>query len=173
MSSKPAPTLESIPVGTLYPPYYSLFRLLFFPNTIPTITLPYRHPCIYKYHHLHSEHHTEIKLQILYKILDVKSLSSLVHACPTMHAVYASDRQRILTSATLKEMVAKRVDIFTPAPLLEVRLVNDPYLVSETLRLGIESLYSQLSTPKAKITLTVDHCKWVIDFCTAFNLHLP
>ena len=98
----------------------------------------------------------EIKLHILQDIPNIKSLCSLIHASPAMHAVYANVQRQIYTRVTLNELVERDIDILTPALFLQVKLLSR---VGKILQPAIRSLYHQLTAPKGPVVLDLDQCR--------------
>ena len=99
----------------------------------------------------------ETTREILRIIPNIKSLYSITHASPTMHAVCAIDRKRIFTQVAISEILEKGIDILTPTPLIEVSIVPDSSKIAVFLVLRV--LYYQLLNPKQVIELTLDQCK--------------
>ena len=85
---------------------------------------------------------TEIKIAILNNITDIASLKALIHACPTTHALYVQDRERLLTQATLKGLRSKHFEVFTFAHTLDIRLNQmwNRKSTEENLEAGLKSL---------------------------------
>lgn len=76
-----------------------------------------------------------------------------------MHELYAADRKRYYSRATLNEMLTKRIDFLSPAVLLEVFLDTTRGTVYARLEPALEALYHQLKHNKGHIRLEIDHCK--------------
>lgn len=59
----------------------------------------------------------ELKLSILRATPDIATLSAIVHASPTYHAIYLFAREECLTQATLKDLLVRYQGGFaTPLP---------------------------------------------------------
>lgn len=54
------------------------------------------------------------------KIIPLSSLSNLVHASPDYHALYANNRELLLTTATLDVLDSLFIDILTPSAFVEI-----------------------------------------------------
>ena len=145
MGESQAPTLEGLSVGMSFPR--------------PTI-------CSFWVTDAYTDLETrqELITAIFEQIPDVKSLKSLVHASPTMHAVYIQARERIITRVTLNEMRGKNFDL-TPTHLIEMRLSHKVGLPSLTrkwdvIRMTFQSLHDQMRDPNSSksLCLEVDQC---------------
>ena len=106
---------------------------------------------------------------------NVKTLSSLIHASPAMHDIYAANRRRIFTQVTINGMIEKEIDI-KPAPVVGVRValsLKSKRALSNKQRRklrslydlqypglpeALKSLYHQMVT-KTFIELEIDQCK--------------
>ena len=60
----------------------------------------------------------ELELSILRKV-NFDSLKTLVHASPTYHALYVNSRLEILTSATLRQLIDRNINIEPPLKWLQ------------------------------------------------------
>ena len=76
-----------------------------------------------------------------------------------MHELYAADRERFYTRATLKEILAKGIDILSPAVLVQVFLEDARPARRPALEPAIEALYHQLKHTKGHLRLHIDHCR--------------
>ena len=100
-----------------------------------------------------------MKLKVLHHIPNLESLQALVHASPTMHELYVTDRERYYTRATLKELLAKGVDVLDLATFLLVDLDYARPSLLAGLEPAFEALHHQLRHRKGNIRLKLDHCK--------------
>lgn len=64
----------------------------------------------------------ELKIKLLKLSTSVADLSSLIHASPTYHNVYVANREVILSTVTLYELLLKDVDILKDMPFAVFRL---------------------------------------------------
>lgn len=62
----------------------------------------------------------EIRIKILLYIIDLRTLSNLIHAVPAYHQAYLSVRNKVLTNVTIHDLAARSIDILHPAPVCEL-----------------------------------------------------
>lgn len=98
----------------------------------------------------------ELKLWVLKAAPDVGTLSALVRASPTFHAVYLSAREECLTQATLCDLKTRDVDILTPHTFIEV-CIKGNRSTSPVLKQAIQECY-RATQGKRTIKLSADEC---------------
>ena len=65
-------------------------------------------------------------MQILLRINHTTCLRNLVRASPFFHAIYCSERDKIFTAVTVKELTARSVDILAAYDVYQVVFENEP-----------------------------------------------
>lgn len=100
----------------------------------------------------------EIKTMILLNITDTKSLHALTQASPAMAAVYRGAEKRIMTHATIQELLVKGLQILAPASVIEVRSYDRSW-VHKYREAALRSLQHQVKYTKGPIILDNIQCK--------------
>ena len=109
-----------------------------------------------------------------------------------MHTLYINERQRIFTIATLNELHSKRIEIFTPTPVMAVRLEDSPQTrprkleiftstpvtassrrLPRMLQSAINDLYRQMRNTHEPMQLKIDHCKALRQLAEVVPLKVP
>ena len=100
---------------------------------------------------------TELKIIILERLADIKTLSALVHASPAFHRVYTANRERIFTIHTLRQLnrcvrINKR-----PLAMWEILVFGEE--MQSNLKPAIQSCCAQAHAGKAaNIRLPIYQC---------------
>lgn len=94
----------------------------------------------------------EIKTIILLKISDLPSLSAMLRASPHMYAVYATDRNKFLSSIVLPTLASRGLDLTKPANVIELYSHQPDQNVFVPT---VHSWYSQLSIGASRPGLTI------------------
>lgn len=106
------------------------------------------------------EKRTGIKLLVLENLSDIQSLVAVIQASPSLLNLYLATRECLLISITINELLTKKIDILTPAALLEVRVSFTG--VPWALQPALKSLYHQLRTGKRALRHLEDIVRWNI-----------
>ena len=119
---------------------------------------------------------TELKLFVLDRLPDTRTLSALVHAVPAFHHLYATHRTKILTKVTIRDLRTRVQFMPIEEPTTVWELVVPSPTINPSLRTAIEGCCTQiLFAEGAKIILTVEQCialqtiliiiRWVSEEC--------
>lgn len=101
----------------------------------------------------------ELQLEILNNLPDISTLSALVHATPILRRVYASNREKILTGCTLRELRTRVREPKIYMPIyhwnLQLRTEHiDPHLEPAIASYRAQSQDGTIN----KIRLSVEEC---------------
>ena len=117
---------------------------------------------------------TEIKIDILYLLSDIATLSAIVHASPTFHNAYTIDREKILTRTTFRQLRARAEIVTTLKPKALWILKVHGKQMDFNLRSTIEFCCTKARAGKLdKIKLSVNQCIALGTVKEASNYDVP
>lgn len=94
-------------------------------------------------------------LQILKSLPDTFALRSLIQISSVFNALYSSDESLVYTAVTFNELLARNVDVFTPAPFIEISQAGRRGNVKPVLR----SLHHQIRNKRRPLRLEPRECR--------------
>lgn len=106
---------------------------------------------------------TELKLLIIDKIRDLSTLSTLVHASPMFHRVYAARRSDIFTQVTVRVLQSQGICFTVPISWAEV-CFERPLAACQPLRQTLMIINHHLMTKSdSPMVLTIEQCKSLLN----------
>ena len=100
---------------------------------------------------------TELKLEILELVPDLKSMGALVHASPSYHQLYVAERERTLTRLTLADLAERGIELPEHRMAILDYSVRDGF-PSRRLQETLRAYYSQLASKVRFLRLKVWQC---------------
>ena len=98
----------------------------------------------------------ELRLMVFLHLLNVTTLSTLVHASPAYHAAYAANGEKIFTHFTIKKLRNRDADILKQASFVEIH-TSDNEARRSYLELAIPA-YHQAVQESKEPRLTIEQC---------------
>lgn len=104
----------------------------------------------------------KLKLWLMKVAPDVATLSALIHASPTYHAVYLSAREECLAKATICDLESRGIDVLTPHTFIEVSIRGNRHF-NPVLKQAIEHCYrATQNNQTTKLKLSLRECRALV-----------
>ena len=119
----------------------------------------------------------ELKLMILLRLYNKKSLQSIIRASPTFLGLYRSDSEVIYTAIAIRQLAERGFDVFGSDTILEIYVLKHTWSIDDVTK-ALRILYAacqqyKSTNAKGNLKCAVNVCTLALNILHAVSWNLP